>query len=288
MARARGWVFTVNNDTADDRSKTIDTAQVAQCIVAEHEVGENGTPHIQGAVYFANPRTLGGVRRLIPRAHWEVMRGTWQQAREYCLKGDEADRIIDTGEPPHQGTRNDLVSFRDALKEGKSLIEMLDAFPVESIKYWRAMTAIQSLYFKHQGLSRGWVTTGLWLYGPTGVGKSHRAFEGFNIRTHYVHNVRDKGWWDGYDPENHHTVILNDFRSKHMDYEELLALVDKWHHTVSRRGREPAVFLAKHVIVTAPCRPEMLYPNRNAADSIAQLDRRFVIEEVVREPEAHD
>ena len=57
----------------------------------------------------------------------------------------------------------------------------------------------------------------------------------------------DNDWQDGYTGQE--TVIINDFRGG-IKYAVLLQLIDKWPAFVSRRGREPAPFLAKHVIIT--------------------------------------
>lgn len=279
-SKSRGWVFTVNHYTDDDRAKVLalePPSSMAVC--AELEVGDSGTPHIQGAVYFKNPRTLTGVRRLIPRAHWEPMRGSWQQASEYCRKGDASDRLVDAGEGPRQGQRSDLVAFKDAIKAGKPVIDILDEFPVECIKYWRSMQQIRDEVMFSKNLRRTWMTKGLWLHGPTATGKSHRAFEGFDPSHTYVHNVTDKGWWDGYDPEAHHTVILNDFRGE-LTYQQMLNLVDKWPYSVSSRSVRPRPFLARKVIVTSSNPPELTFIKRADEDSIEQLKRRFKIVEL--------
>ena len=120
------------------------------------------------------------------------------------------------------------------------------------------------------------MTKGIWLYGPTGTGKSHQAFEGFSEETHYVVPLADKGWWDGY--EQQETVIFNDFRGE-VPYAMMLNLVDKWPMHVPRRCREPIPFTSKRVIVTSSQAPHEVYHRRAEEDSIEQLLRRFEVKQ---------
>lgn len=275
--KSRGWVFTINNPTPEDTTAVLRLKPPeSQAVVAEYEVGEDGTRHIQGAVYFTNARTLTGVKRKLARAHLEIMHGSWQQASDYCRKSDEADRFVDVGEV-HQGKRTDIIAFVHAIKAEKTDEELLDEFPVECVKYWGRVKQFRSVYNRKK--YRKVLTKGLWLYGPTAVGKSHRAFTGFDPLTHYVHNVGDKGWWDGYDCVHHKTVIINDFRGE-INYAQLLNLVDKWPMSVSNRGNEPYPFLATKVIITSSTPPDLIFKNRMEEDNIAQMLRRFEVIEM--------
>ncbi len=99
--RARGYAFTANGppatlDEYDVRLKhTVLSLQsasgsVVYCICAK-EVGESGTYHLQGFVYFANPRSFDGAKTFLSSAgvncHIEALRGTPRQASDYCKKG---------------------------------------------------------------------------------------------------------------------------------------------------------------------------------------------------------
>uniref|UniRef100_UPI004047B5D6 hypothetical protein n=1 Tax=Limnohabitans sp. TaxID=1907725 RepID=UPI004047B5D6 len=118
------------------------------------------------------------------------------------------------------------------------------------------------------------MTQGIWYWGKTGVGKSHKAYEGFDPCTHYV-VANDGGWWDGYTGQE--TVIFNEFRGS-VTFSELLDLCDKWPKTVKRRNREPAPFLAKTLIITSSMAPEDVYRNiLSNEESLDQLNRRFQV-----------
>ena len=117
------------------------------------------------------------------------------------------------------------------------------------------------------------MTTCEWIYGESGTGKSQYAFKDFNLDTHYKWK-HDNGWWDGY--KGQETVIIDNFRGQ-IPYDQLLQLIDKFLYKVSRRGREPTPFLAKHVIITSILNPKDIYYNRYKEESLAQLYRRIKI-----------
>lgn len=91
--RSRAWCFTWNNypDDAVDRLKAI---QCERMVVA-HEVGELGTPHLQGYVRFKNPQRFSYWKIHWPQVHVGMRKGTETQAAEYCYKDGKI--LIDVG-----------------------------------------------------------------------------------------------------------------------------------------------------------------------------------------------
>lgn len=268
--KGKAWVFTVNNYTDEDVEYV--KACECRCIVVGREVGENGTPHLQGAVVFANALTMKGIKkRLGKRAHVEKMRGTWEESVTYCTK--DADVLRHDGEPPStQGKRNDIAEFTEAIANGLTEVEAYEQFPGMMAKYPKYYGGYKDA--KQRATYRSTMTKCTWYWGETGTGKSHQAFENYDPATWYVHEDSDKGWWDGYDGQE--TVVINEYRGK-IDYAQLLSLIDKWPKKVSRRGREPCPFVAKHVIITCPMTPEQCYAAVGMTDSIEQLLRRVQV-----------
>lgn len=83
--RARAWCFTINNPTADEITM-LESIEAAY-IVYGMEVGEEGTPHVQGFIFWRNAKTLTAARRALGgRAHCEKKRGTFKEASDYCKK----------------------------------------------------------------------------------------------------------------------------------------------------------------------------------------------------------
>lgn len=264
-------MFTINNYTEGDLARVMDLE--CRCIVAGKEGAADGkTPHIQGAVMFDSARTLLSMKKKFPRAHLEVMKGNWAH-QKYCEK--EGDVIRKDGTPPSQGKRTDVLDLKRKLDEGGTLEDCFEEDFGGTCNMYKALEKYQDV--KRRKLHRTGMTKGVWYYGPTGTGKSHKAFENFDPDTTYVWKD-DKGWWDAYEGQG--TVIMNDFRGQ-VPYGDMLNLVDKWPYSVSRRGREPTPFLAEKVIVTSSLHPEEIYKNRNSEDKIEQLLRRFEIKNLM-------
>lgn len=98
--RSRAWCFTINNYTDEDIVMCMAMAEKARYIVMGFEKGDEGTPHIQGYVYFDNQRSRPGVSKMVPRARLVPSNGTLEQNKKYCSK--EGD-IYEVGEPPSPG-----------------------------------------------------------------------------------------------------------------------------------------------------------------------------------------
>jgi hypothetical protein len=83
------WVFTLNNPLPDDQGGL--WLPPYDYAVLGNEVGESGTPHIQGYVIFKNKLRLNQLKTHSPqgqRAHWEPQSqySTPAQAADYCMK----------------------------------------------------------------------------------------------------------------------------------------------------------------------------------------------------------
>lgn len=83
--RARAWCFTINNPVDNDLRAL--AAIESKYIIYGTEVGEDGTPHLQGFVSFHNAKSMSACRRCLGnRAHVEKKRGTFAEASDYCKK----------------------------------------------------------------------------------------------------------------------------------------------------------------------------------------------------------
>lgn len=298
---SRNYCFTINNYTQDiiDNLNKYYNEGCCNFLVYGLEIGEKGTPHVQGYVEFANQKTMSAFNKNIgckKGGNWADCRqrlGTPKEAAGYCKKGSlPSRRGQDIGNEHYfdnpsndwdgkqfgfiasQGSRTDLKEITDKIMSGELKVNQIKIDnPMLYHQYGRTLNEVEDLYLRKQ--FRTEMTQGVWLFGPTGVGKSHLAFMDFDPETTYEWKKNDKGWQDGYNGQE--TVIINEFRGGDMTYDQLLELVDKWPCTVSRRGREPVPFLAKTVIITSSLAPEDIFKNRNKKDSIAQLHERFVV-----------
>ena len=127
QSRGRNWCGTLNNPGGDVKVEAVLRACAdVRYACGQREVGGvNGTEHDQFYVEFSTTYTLSAVRGLLPRAHWEVRRGTKREARDYCRK--EETRVPDTqweigvwvnNRGGRQGAREDLAVIQRRLAEG--------------------------------------------------------------------------------------------------------------------------------------------------------------------------
>lgn len=249
---------------------TYDELQMKYFITGEEICPETQRLHWQTYVYFYNPKTWDQVVQYFTKKKHPSVRhcgGDPKENRAYCSKDEN---FKEYGECPSQGKRTDLLCVAESIKNGKSVVEITKEDPMLYHQYGRTLNFLEDIYMRE--LRRTEMTRGYWLYGKTGSGKSHRAFEGYDPKTHYL-LINDNGWWDGYAQQ--HTVIINDFRGW-IPYDILLDLIDKWPTTVRRRGREPLPFTSKRIIITSSLTPEEVYHNRHDSDSIEQLERRVL------------
>lgn len=259
--RSRAWCFTINNYESRDAYKSA-MADLAKYVVLGFETGDSGTDHIQGYIYFENARTFTSMKKLLPRAHLEVVKGTPEQASNYCKKDGD---YWECGELPNQGKRTDIDEIREVVKTTGKMRDVVNC----ATSYQSVKMAEQIL--KYHEIKRNWKTEIRWYYGASGTGKSKLANE--EMPDAYVAMETGK-WWEGYDA--HEDVIIDDMRKDFLKYHSLLRLLDRYAFRVEAKGNSRQ-FLAKRIIITTAYPPEVLYDTR---EDIYQLLRRI---DVVKE-----
>lgn len=196
--KTRTWTFT-NYKMDEDYDRIFAGGDIKYLAWGLETCPSTGNEHHQGYIVFKNQRSTGaGSRKKIStlfqgKPHVEPMRGSLQQNTTYCSK---QNALNEWGNRPAQGNRADLDSVVQRLRNQETTAEdiCLDD-PVYYHMYGRTLERAEDILQRKR--FRTEMTKGVWLYGPTGVGKSHRAFEGFTPETHYVKNIEDQ-WWDGY------------------------------------------------------------------------------------------
>ena len=80
------WCFTLNNYTSDEHSSIVSIFNAkARMYIVGDEIGESGTPHLQGYVEFKTKlRPLGLFS--FKRIHWEKAKGSKEDNIAYCSK----------------------------------------------------------------------------------------------------------------------------------------------------------------------------------------------------------
>jgi len=120
MSRAKFWCFTLNNYTVDDedRIRSAFEAGGIDYIVYGKEVGDSGTPHLQGFCAFKTRKRIAGCISTLGQAHYSVCREL-SNAITYCKKdGVVTEFGTSPALHPTAGKRNDLEEFKAAVKGG--------------------------------------------------------------------------------------------------------------------------------------------------------------------------
>jgi len=94
-------------------------------IVFGREVGESGTPHLQGTVCFESRKRLDQVIAVIGQAHCTTTRSL-SQSIDYCKKDGDFEQVgVPPTETQRSGTRSDLEAFKDSVREGMTSMKEL-------------------------------------------------------------------------------------------------------------------------------------------------------------------
>lgn len=278
MGKTRAFVVTNWNLNTEEWYHD-NKAQVQFIAFGEEVCPKTNKKHHQVFMYFHNAKSdsvknLNKIGSSFGDTHCNVepMRGSFAQNESYCSKEGSYTKL---GQEPRQGLRGDIIETKDLIVNNQITVDEIALEDPEFYhKYGRTLREVEVIALRKR--FRTWMTTGEWIYGPTGVGKSHRVFKDYSPDTHYVKNLDDQ-WWDGYVGQE--IVIINEFRGQ-ITFSELLDLLDKWPKTVKQRCRAPVPFLAKKVYITSSKHPDEIYSN--CCDRMDQLYRRCAIVEMAQ------
>lgn len=219
---ARAWCFTINNHGG---LPDIDDFPGARYLIYQEEMGDNGTPHLQGYVEFNAPVRMSRLRNALSSAigvaHWERRAGTRDQARDYCRKGDS--RL--TG--PYEfgdwnsggaGNRTDLAAVKRMLDDGASDLQVADDHFGSWCRYRNSFAAYRAL--KRKTNDRQTLEVDV-MCGPPGCGKTYRAQ---HILGPDRYEKEQGKWWQGYAYQTH--VLFDEFKGDY-PFLELLRVCDK-------------------------------------------------------------
>lgn len=260
--RSRGFVLTWNNySDIEYENFRAELEGVVEYYVIGEEVGEKGTPHLQGYIYLKNARTLSGViKGFSKKIHWEIRKGTHLQAAEYCKKDK---KFLEWGKAPvGEGKRSDISAVKEVIENGGGMKDVIEI----ATGYQALKTA--EILLKYKEKKRDWKPKVMWFYGDTGCGKTKKANE---LMPNAWWSGKSLKWFEGYDA--HEDVIIDDFRKDFCTFHELLRILDRYEYRIEVKGSSRQ-FLAKCIIITCPSHPIDLYDGRTTED-LNQLERRI-------------
>lgn len=95
-SKCKHWCFTINNHDATDKD-SLSALYPGACtyIIFEEEVGDSGTPHIQGYIEFSAKQRITSIKKIqvFSRAHLEPRKGKPKAAADYCRKDGQATEL---------------------------------------------------------------------------------------------------------------------------------------------------------------------------------------------------
>lgn len=245
--RIRHVCFTLNNYDGTEIEKMKAWGQISYCVVG-HEVGAQGTPHLQGYMEFKQQVLLSTAKNKISsKFHIAERRGTPQQAKDYAIK--DGNNVHEWGVMSQQGKRTDLMIACELITGGSRLKEVATQHPDTFVKFHKGLKALQTVLIE----PRNEVPEVIVYYGETGTGKSHTAR--LETEDPYVWGPEQEKWFDGYEGQKH--VIFEEFRGQ-LQFGQMLRLLDRYDCKVQYKGGM-CEFAATKIIITSPVHPSQWY-----------------------------
>lgn len=226
--------------------------------------GETGYLHWQVLVCFKQKLRLAGVKSVFGESiHAEPSKS--DAAREYVFKEDT--RVEGTGftlgqYPFRRNNDKDWEAIFEAAKLGR-----LADIPADvRLIHYNSIRRIHQDNLQPIGIEKRVQV----YWGPTGVGKSRRAWEEAGLDA-YPKDPRTK-FWDGYNGQQH--VVIDEFRGG-IDISHILRWLDRYPTIVEVKGSS-TVLKATHIWITTNLEPARWYPDLDN-DTLAALMRRLEV-----------
>lgn len=252
VQQAKHWAVTLNNYTSEEYEKLCKTT-ASYCIIAK-ETGETGTPHLQCHFYFKQKISARKLKSLTSsRIHCEIARNP-SASIEYCRKDCNYQEI---GELPiKRGHRSDLDALKSSLRRGATLKEVSEQHFSMFIKYERSIRRFIEINDNGRSMDAETIVNVYW--GPTGSGKTRRAYIEANDANQEMYSHSGSEWFDGY--LGHRRVLFDDFGGHEFKLTYLLKLLDRYPMRVPIKGSfvqwKPEI-----ITITSNKHPDDWYPN---------------------------
>lgn len=271
----RNWSFTLNNwQDKPDLVKALSELKV-RYIVQGKEVGEEGTPHLQGTCCFPSPCTESAARKKLQGCHVEPC-VSLQHSIAYCKKdGDYEERGT---APITQQAKGEAEQER-----WKRIYEAAEEGREEEIPYHIRFINYKAIaYRREQGRKKRKLSdtedTMEWYYGPPGTGKSRKARE--ENPDAYLKTCNK--WWDGYEDED--VVLIEDFDKTHgVLCHHMKIWADRYPFHAEIKGGSTGNIRPRKIVVTSNYHPSDIW---TAEQDLAPILRRFKVTKFGNYPES--
>jgi len=274
MVNCKRYCFTLNNYTDDEYTALWRSCQdFAKYAIVGREVGESGTPHLQGFVTWRESHSFAACKdRLHARCHVEIARGTPKQNRDYCRKGGlfvEQGELGETGASSGRSSRDEIAQEFELRMEARRSGMVKFASERRGTYYFHGSEMLRNWYSLQPAIDRPNIRV-RWFYGLPATGKSRQAHTEWPEA--YIKDPRTK-WWNGYLLEEE--VIIDDFGPGGIDINHLLRWFDRYRCLVESKGGMLPLH-ANNFIITSNFHPEdifvekVFHVNQNTDDVITR------------------
>lgn len=277
--KVKRWCFTINNPTEADvfwndleATGKVQNKEV-NYIILQEERGENGTLHYQGMIIFKDQIRLSQLKKINARAHWEVMRGTPEQARDYCRKDDtytgglryEYGKIPEREPAPKASER--LAAAAEELDSLKVAYKRPAEIPSMTLMQCGFIPAMKELTADILGPYRPKLQI-ITLIGPPGSGKSYCIQKFFPQHGRCI--VGNNGVW--FQQPLADVMVFEEFCGQ-IQLQRMLQYLDPYPLALEiKGGMRPAMYTT--VVITSNTPPCGWYKNpkdpNGAMDAFAQ------------------
>ncbi|AJD07537.1 replication-associated protein [Sewage-associated circular DNA virus-22] len=250
---SRRWCFTQNNPTEDEQVHLLwETWPHLRGGVCQLEQGDNGTPHYQGYISLDRPTRLAALKKLLPRAHWEVARGDATANIVYCTKEEgRIDGPWRIGEIVDQGHRTDWDKLHQDIKDQLSDQDIADRNFRLWIQHRSGIDAYRALHSR----VRDEKTEVVVICGPPGTGKSSTARE-LAPDAYWFPGGK---WWNDYNGQR--VVVIDEFVGT-IQFTLLNRILDRYPLQVETKGGMRN-FTSKLIFITSNKKPYEWYGPEN-------------------------
>lgn len=260
--QSRSWCFTINNYTEEDIKWIQGLQDHCPTLLVAKEVGESGTPHLQGEVTFASAKRWSAMKKLHGTWHFEV-----KKSKDFTYTLKKGNEMV-VNKHTIKGQRNDLLEATLLIRE-KGLQAVVDSMPETFIRHHNGLRAYQNAVMPHRNPENP--PTIYWFHGQAGSGKTREARQyciDNDLSFYFKDNTQ---WWDGYRQQD--AVIIDDFDHTSWNYRELLRVLDRYEHQVQIKGGYIPLN-SRVIIITCEFHPSRLW-NGNTLFQVTRCLQRI-------------
>jgi len=265
----RRFCFTWNNypETAEAQIRAFHEEKQATYTIVGREIGENGTPHLQGYFHLKDRLAFSRLKEYFPSIHIEKAKGNAEQNKIYCSKDLDFFEMGTCPKTSGNASKESWKEILDAAQRGDWPF-LKDNYP----RVWVTLheKLISMRIPKTQVLS-GETIDNEWWYGSTGTGKSKLAWEKYGV---ICYQKMLNKWWDGYDDQK--VVVIEEWSPKNEVTASALKIwADRYPFTAQIKGGVLQKIRPAKIIVISNYALFDCFPDSRDSEPIARRFRQI-------------